>query len=232
MAMAKRTHGGVVSPAAALPETGRRTLVLEAAASAFAELGYQGTSIIDICEGAGIAKPTVYHYFRSKAAILYQLLYDYIELLIAAAEAPDRGDLSPPKRLFAVMRDMVGMLDSHPGQVRLYHENAITFLAPAMQKRIRERRKHYTDLVEDILDEGRKTEFFRFADTQMTRRNIFALCGWPYTWYRPGDRLTTEEIATSAYELVISGIGAEPDGASTSRSTSRTRRTARNPSRR
>jgi len=81
----------------------RRSLILQAAASSFAEMGYQGTGLADICKGAGIAKPTVYHHFPSKAAILYELLHDYMALLLAAAEAPERRQLSPPVRLLVLL---------------------------------------------------------------------------------------------------------------------------------
>jgi len=52
--------------------------ILRAAAQVFAERGYQAATIDDIAEYAGIAKGTVYLYFRSKHELFLGVCYDYI----------------------------------------------------------------------------------------------------------------------------------------------------------
>src|SRR5258706_9239422 len=52
--------------------------ILRAAAQVFAERGYQAATIDDIAEYAGIAKGTVYLYFRSKHDLFLAVCYDYI----------------------------------------------------------------------------------------------------------------------------------------------------------
>jgi len=187
----------------------RRSLILQAAASSFAEMGYQGTGLADICKGAGIAKPTVYHHFPSKAAILYELLHDYMALLLAAAEAPERRQLSPPDRLLELMKDMLGSLDTHRGQVRVFYDNAADGLPEPLRETIAEQRLAYSRHVEHVLLTGRDAEIFAFDDVRMTRLSVFALCGWPYNWYRPGGDVSTDDIALHAWNLVVSGIGAQ-----------------------
>jgi AcrR family transcriptional regulator len=186
----------------------RRSLILQAAANSFAEVGYQGTGLADICKGAGIAKPTVYHHFPSKAAILYELLHDYMALLTAAAEAPERRQLSPPDRLLELMRDMLGSLDTHRGQVRLFYDNAADVLPEPLRETIAEQRLAYSRHVEHVLLAGRDADVFAFDDARMTRLSIFALCGWPYNWYHPGGDVSTDDIALHAWNLVVSGIRA------------------------
>jgi TetR/AcrR family transcriptional regulator, cholesterol catabolism regulator len=186
----------------------RRSLVLRAAADSFARLGYRGTSLNHICEGAGIAKPTIYHYFPSKAAILYQVMHDYEEALINAAEVPERRRLSPPERLLELMKDIVVGLDSHRGQVRCFYENAFEFLPPPQRDRIIAMRERYKQHLDYLLIAGRDAGLFVFDDVRMVRLAIFAMCSWPFTWYRPGGQVTTDQIATDAWNLVMSGIRA------------------------
>src|SRR5882757_3259012 len=52
--------------------------ILRAAARVFAERGYQAATIDDIAEYAGIAKGTVYLYFRSKHELFFRVCDDYI----------------------------------------------------------------------------------------------------------------------------------------------------------
>ena len=56
----------------------RKKQILEAALKAFAEYGYERTSIAVICEKAGIARPTLYQYFKDKRSLFRELLETYL----------------------------------------------------------------------------------------------------------------------------------------------------------
>ena len=57
---------------------GRKRQILDAALQAFAEHGYERTSIAVICEKAGIARPTLYQYFKDKRSLFRELLESYL----------------------------------------------------------------------------------------------------------------------------------------------------------
>lgn len=56
----------------------RKKQILDAALKAFAEYGYERTSIAIICEKAGIARPTLYQYFNDKRSLFRELLENYL----------------------------------------------------------------------------------------------------------------------------------------------------------
>ena len=56
----------------------RKKQILDAALKAFAEHGYERTSIAIICEKAGIARPTLYQYFKDKRSVFRELLEGYL----------------------------------------------------------------------------------------------------------------------------------------------------------
>ena len=56
----------------------RKKQILDAALEAFAEHGYERTSIAIICEKAGIARPTLYQYFKDKRSVFRELLESYL----------------------------------------------------------------------------------------------------------------------------------------------------------
>ncbi len=63
------------SPSADPPdEHQNRDRILLAAASLFANKGYAGTSVREIVEAAGVTKPTLYYYFKSKEALYTKLM--------------------------------------------------------------------------------------------------------------------------------------------------------------
>ncbi|MDO9111506.1 MAG: TetR/AcrR family transcriptional regulator [Desulfatirhabdiaceae bacterium] len=51
-----------------------RERILMAAGSLFADKGYAGTSVREIVETAGVTKPTLYYYFKSKEDLYLQLM--------------------------------------------------------------------------------------------------------------------------------------------------------------
>jgi AcrR family transcriptional regulator len=58
-----------------------RNRILEAAESCFAQSGYDGTSVAQICQEAGVSKGALYHHFDSKQAIFLELLNRWLEAM-------------------------------------------------------------------------------------------------------------------------------------------------------
>ena len=56
------------------PEPNARQRLLETATELFAEKGYAGTSVREIVDRAGVSKPVLYYYFKSKEGLFYAIL--------------------------------------------------------------------------------------------------------------------------------------------------------------
>ena len=56
------------------PEPNAKERLLETAIDMFAEKGYAGTSVREIVEQAGVSKPVLYYYFKSKEGLFLAIL--------------------------------------------------------------------------------------------------------------------------------------------------------------
>lgn len=80
--------------------TSRREQILEIAADLFAERGFHGVSIADLGAACGFSGPAIYKHFRSKQAILSEMLVSISEELLeegtrrVAAAADDKAALA------------------------------------------------------------------------------------------------------------------------------------------
>jgi TetR/AcrR family transcriptional regulator len=78
--------------------------ILQKALELFSSKGYEATSVREICEAAGITKPTLYHFYGSKEGVYKALvdgaLEDFRRELIARLEEPGPA----PERLKRVAR--------------------------------------------------------------------------------------------------------------------------------
>ena len=57
---------------------GKRQAILDQAIRTFAELGFRGTDVQVIADGAGVGKGTVYRYFRSKQDLFWATTYEVL----------------------------------------------------------------------------------------------------------------------------------------------------------
>jgi TetR/AcrR family transcriptional regulator len=55
---------------------GARNIILNVSMRLFAQKGYAGCSIREICQAAGITKPVLYYHFRSKEHLYQELMLD------------------------------------------------------------------------------------------------------------------------------------------------------------
>ena len=83
----------------------RRAEVITLAADLFDRHGYASVSMEQIAAAAGMAKPTLYHYFRAKDEILRGIHETFIDLLLGA------------------MTDIFGLMETHRGHVRVFFEH-------------------------------------------------------------------------------------------------------------
>lgn len=58
-----------------------RSVIVQQALNLFAARGYDAVGVQEICEAAGITKPTLYHYFGSKRGLLEVVLSESFDIL-------------------------------------------------------------------------------------------------------------------------------------------------------
>ena len=83
----------------------RRKVILDAALDEFAERGFESARLDDVARRAGIAKGTIYLYFRDKETLFQELLREMLTPIIGGFEALGQADV-PAKQLAEHMRDV------------------------------------------------------------------------------------------------------------------------------
>ncbi len=84
------------------PAIDKRRAILDGAIRVFARQGYHATRVSDIADEAGVAYGLVYHYFRSKEAVMTELFTERWSLLLAAAEDLVAQAASPREKLSGI----------------------------------------------------------------------------------------------------------------------------------
>jgi TetR/AcrR family transcriptional regulator len=88
-----------VSEPAVRPETRSNDRILLKALELFSEKGYDATSVREICEAAGVTKPTLYHFYGSKEGVY--------RAIVEGALARFRADMIASLYQGASLRDLL-----------------------------------------------------------------------------------------------------------------------------
>lgn len=187
----------------------RRITIVSAAARLFDERGYHQTSMNDIAAAVGIRKPTIYHYVESKEELLSWIHEEFIDLLTDRLAAREALGLLPSQQLFETIADILELMDTHRGHVRVFFEHHRELSEPR-QSQIKDKRDAYQRAVEDIIRAGIDAGEFALLDVRLTALALFGMCNWAYQWYRSGGPLRSREIAYSFWNLLLNGLRAPP----------------------
>jgi TetR/AcrR family transcriptional regulator, cholesterol catabolism regulator len=185
----------------------RRRLIVANAAELFDEKGYHRVNMSEIANAVGIQKPTLYHYFPSKGAILFEIHEDFFNPALEHAE--ESAKLDPRAGLRSIMVDILQLMDSHPGHLRVVFEHHRELPEP-QQSIVRDKRDRYQTLVDRLVIRGIEEGEFRSVSPRLTTLALFGMCNWAYQWYQRGP-LPAREIGDFMAELLFSGLDARHD---------------------
>lgn len=189
--------------------TARRTEIVHASARLFDERGYHTTSMDDIAAAVGIKKPTLYHHVQSKTQIVLWIHDELVDDLSARLERRIADRVPRAETLFHIMDDILGLLETRPGHLRVYFEHHREI--PGEEGRAaREKRDRYTDTVRRLISDGAAAGEFVVENPGLTTFAFFGMCNWAYQWYRPEGPLSHRMIALYFWRTFMNGVAAGP----------------------
>jgi len=191
----------------------RKTTIIGAAAHLFAEKGFHGTSIADICKATGMGKGVIYYYISTKEQILIEIHERFIDSLLEAGTRIVARDEPPDVRLrdFGLLFLRVVAQSTDEVTVFLHEWKAIKGESQQWAD-AREKRSRYAAMQTDLLREGMEQGLFRpDLDLHITTLALIGMHNYTYQWYRAGGRLSADQIAAQYHNLLLRGLCAAPE---------------------
>lgn len=101
-------------PRRALTEPPTRDAVFQAAARLFSARGFDGVSVGDIAEAAGVNKAMIYYHFADKLALYRAVIADMLQVLGARVAAIAGASIDPAAKLDRFIEHFVRLADERP----------------------------------------------------------------------------------------------------------------------
>lgn len=178
--------------------------ILDKAAEVFALKGFEVATTIDIAKACGMSKSALYHYHKSKEAILYTLLIAHLTEVVQQVQAAVDGQTEADGRLRAFLSALLeSNAVSRNRNIVLLNETG--GLPPEQQRDVRRLEKKLVQIGVELLKPLNPAVMARSELRTPYTMFLFGLVNWTYTWYDPKGPLSPAEIAARIAELFLNG---------------------------
>jgi len=148
-------HCGVISPQPDAPgqpagKQRRRDQILAAAAELFARHGFHGVGIDDIGSAVGVSGPALYRHFRSKDAMLGEMLTTISEILLDGGQTRADTGAEPRTLLGELVRFQVDFALDNPALITVQERNLGNLTDPD-RRRVRALQRRYVEIWVDAI---------------------------------------------------------------------------------
>lgn len=195
-------------PARREATTQKLDAVLAAAASLIAEKGFEATSMRDVAGALEVSLAGLYHYFKSKEDLLYQIQYKTFASLLAAQEEASALPGSPDERLRRLVVGHLAFFTSHPAELKVCTYEIESLSGDRYHTTEGLRRRYYrlmshalAELMGEMSDIGGESRASRHAALY-----VFGMLNWIFMWYDPARHGDVRKIGDEMIDLVLHGI--------------------------
>ncbi|WP_372621141.1 TetR/AcrR family transcriptional regulator [Falsiroseomonas sp.] len=185
----------------------KRNAILAQAAELFARHGYDRASLTMIAQASGVSKALVYHYWRDKEELLFDVLAQHLQRLVETARGVATLTRGPLDRLetFAFL-----LLDAYRDADAVHRVQiaCLSLLSPDRQEALRSLERALVNeaavIIAELHPEAARQRHLLMPLTM----SFFAMLNWHHLWHREDGRLTRLDYARMVATLIAAGTPA------------------------
>jgi AcrR family transcriptional regulator len=182
--------------------------LLRVATRLFARNGFEGTSVQDIVDAAGVTKGAMYHYYGSKDDLLYEVYHQLLTMQMTRLNEIVKSPGTPEERLRAAAADVVESSLQNLDDMIVFFRS-LHMLPEDRQTQIRAERRAYHDQFKALVEEGMADGSFRTAvPSDIVVHFYLSTVNQLGSWFRPDGLMSGAEVAQQYTELLIGGLRA------------------------
>jgi AcrR family transcriptional regulator len=182
-----------------------REAILESAAQVIRQKGFHAASMADIAEAVQLQKASLYHHFSSKQDILLELLDRALAMVTDSMAQVMCQDLPADEKLRLAMRSYLQTLSEQGDLVSVLLMEHRSLDDENLSRHI-PNRDRFENMWRDLIQEGVVKGVFACDNIPMTARGVMGVMNWTITWYRPGGKLSIDEIADHFSNMLMNGL--------------------------
>ena len=181
-----------------------RTSILVTAAQLFAQNGFHNASMAQLAADCGMSKALLYHYYRDKEQILFDIVDSYMDRLLLLVQAGAALPLPPMEKLTEVIRQFMAEYEHSQNQHMVVVQDLKFMRKDAFLHVIEKERKVVAvmaDLIADVEPALKRRKL-----SKPVSMVLFGMINWTFTWLRAKGTLTYSDMAHIVIDIFLNGI--------------------------
>jgi AcrR family transcriptional regulator len=199
----------------------QRDAMLAAAAQLFADRGYPAASIADLAAQIGVSKGLLYHYYRDKEHLLFDIADRYVDRLVQLTIEVEQGASAAEEALRQLIERFM-LAYEHAGAFHRVLVQDVKYLSPVHRGRVRTKQRQVIDAFARAIAAA-APELAGDRLLKPVTMTLFGMMNWTFTWLRADGPVAHAEFAPVVADLFLGGVRRLRAGGAT-------RPRARNPS--
>lgn len=180
--------------------------LLQAAAKLFREKGYEKTTTRDLATEVGILSGSIFHHFKNKEAILYEVMRQTILLNTERLNDALGSARQSQSRLLELIKQELQFINGDTGEAMAVLVFEWRSLSPDKQKIILELREIYEKIWLEVIQENIDAGLIH-TDAFLFRRFLTGTVSWTINWYKQDKSM---DIAMLAEQILHTYIQPKP----------------------
>jgi AcrR family transcriptional regulator len=178
--------------------------IIRVATKYFSERGYQHTTLEEIASQVGISRVTFYTYFEGKAALLTAIFERSLAAYRRGLEDIMSRPLPSLQKLRQGVAHQIASLTGEQPLIRLFFREEAN-LPEEAAKVVAEMHRSIDRLMEKEIQKGIEQGEIIDENPRLLVYAFTGMCNWLYRWYKPGGKITPEEIVRVFTRVLESG---------------------------
>lgn len=181
--------------------------IREAAVGLIARHGYEAVTMRRLASEVGVQAAALYRYFPTKEELLFTLLREHMEDLLASWKAERIGSAPPLDRLTRFVDNHIRFHVARRASTHISNME-LRSLSHERLTHILRLRTLYEKELRQILRDGAETGAFSMEDANLTAIAIIQMITGVIVWFRPDERLSVEEVCATYLSMTNRLVGA------------------------
>lgn len=186
----------------------KRDEIRETAARLFRDKGYSATSMRDLAEAVELKASSLYNHFHSKEDILRQICFDNARRFLNGLIEVERMQAPANEKLRALIRLHIRIATEDATSVIAFNDEWRHLEEPHLSE-FTAIRRNYEQRFRAVIEEGIRYSIFKPLDPVIATHTIFSSMRWLHDWYKPGKKISMQDLEHTIIEMLMEGLAKE-----------------------
>jgi len=184
----------------------QRDAIRASAAQLFARHGYPVTPIAELARSCGVSKALLYHYYRDKEQLLFDIADRYLDSLLAIVAAVDAEALPAPARLRRLVERFIAAYED----AAVYHRvlvQDVKYLKAAHRSQVNAKQRKVVQAFADAVAAA-APQLAGSTLLMPVTMTLFGMINWTFTWLKDDGAVAYTDMAPVVADLFLRGVAA------------------------